>query len=132
MLVNVYNVDCVIIKMHKTSLFFSFYSIVLFMKLLFHPTLSSMVIELGEEYGVLESPGFPQHYRDHEDITWNISAPTGYQIEIRFPVFDLEDSFDEDLGGACPYDYLQVVNFSTYLFAVMPKISISVFTSHNS
>ena len=32
----------------------------------------------------------------------------GYQIQYFFTEFELEDSYDEDQGGACAYDYVQV------------------------
>ena len=70
---------------------------------------ASTVIELDEEYGIIESPHYPQTYQDDEDITWHITAPEGYQIVIYFTSFDLEDSYDEELGGSCVYDYVQVL-----------------------
>ena len=69
---------------------------------------ASTVIELNEEYGIIESPHYPQIYQDDEDITWRITAPEGYQIMIYFATFDLEDSYDEDFGGVCAYDYVEV------------------------
>ena len=69
---------------------------------------ASKTIELNEEHGIIKSPGFPAPYVDNQNITWNISAPPGYQIVLHFTTFDLEDSYDEDHGGACAYDYVEV------------------------
>ena len=66
------------------------------------------VIELGGNYGLIESPNYPQHYPTNQNLTWHISAPEGYQVVIYFTVFDLEDSYDSDLGGSCIYDYVKV------------------------
>ena len=57
---------------------------------------------------MFETPGFPNTYPNNLNITWNIKAPPGYQIEIYFSDFNLEDSYDETMGGACAYDYVQV------------------------
>ena len=66
------------------------------------------VIELGGNYGLIESPNYPRHYPTNHNKTWHISAPEGYQVVIYFTVFDLEDSYDLDLGGSCVYDYVKV------------------------
>ena len=67
----------------------------------------------GEEHGRIESPGYPEPYSNNEEITWTITVDEHYKIELFFTVFDVEDSYDEDLGGSCVYDFVQVV-YSNY------------------
>jgi len=69
---------------------------------------ATSLIELSEPHGTFQSPRFPSPYQNDLDITWEISAPEGYQIVVYFTTFDLEDSYDEDYGGVCAYDYVQV------------------------
>ncbi|XP_076821725.1 mannan-binding lectin serine protease 1-like [Clavelina lepadiformis] len=66
------------------------------------------VIMLNDMSGVFESPAYPAPYGDDLDMTWKISAPPGFQVLIYFSVFDLEDSYDEELGGSCVYDFIEV------------------------
>ena len=41
--------------------------------------------------GVITSPGFPQSYGNHLDLTWLIQLPSGQFIKIVFLSFDVED-----------------------------------------
>ena len=66
------------------------------------------VHQLSGEHGRIESPGYPEPYANDQDITWTITVEQGYKIELFFTVFDVEDSYDEDLGGSCVYDYVKV------------------------
>uniref|UniRef100_H2YNG0 Complement subcomponent C1r n=1 Tax=Ciona savignyi TaxID=51511 RepID=H2YNG0_CIOSA len=66
------------------------------------------VIHLDESFGELLSPNFPQPYPDNVDKTWVINAPPANQVQVYFSQFSLEDSYDEDFGGACAYDYLRI------------------------
>ena len=84
------------------------------------------LIELSGNYGVIESPGYPKTYPAGQNITWRISAPQGYQVVVYFSVFDLEDSYDQDRGGVCVYDYVQVQCFSNIQFNKSFKISIAI------
>ena len=88
------------------SLFSRFWIFLIFGFL--HSLNASVINERDKDHGVIKSPEFPAPYRDNEDITWNIFAPQGYQVVLFFTTFDLEDSYDEDLGGACVYDYVEV------------------------
>ena len=71
---------------------------------------ATTVVELSGDYGTFQSPNYPQPYPPDQDIEWHISAPEGYRVMVYFTWFDLEDSYDEDYGGACAYDYVQVHN----------------------
>jgi len=66
------------------------------------------VIELSDTYGSFQSPGYPDPYPDNQNLTWIIRANHGYRVVVYFTVFDLEDSYDEALGGICAYDYVKV------------------------
>ncbi|CAK8691327.1 unnamed protein product [Clavelina lepadiformis] len=71
--------------------------------------LAQNVIEInGQTNGTLNSPGYPLPYDDNVSITWKITVREGYRVRLQFNSFDLEDSFDEKLGGCCVYDYVQI------------------------
>ena len=73
-----------------------------------HSLDASIINATHKDNGVIKSPNFPAPYPDNQDITWNIFAPQGYQVVLFFTTFDLENSYDVDLGGACVYDYVEV------------------------
>uniref|UniRef100_F7AGV3 Uncharacterized protein n=1 Tax=Ciona intestinalis TaxID=7719 RepID=F7AGV3_CIOIN len=79
----------------------------IFLFLIF-PFVHAQVTELSNLFGQIESPNFPVPYDDNLDLTWRITAPTGYQVLLYFSHFDIEDSYDADLGGSCVYDYVQI------------------------
>ena len=54
--------------------------------------------------GIIQSPEFPGVYPDQANCDWKITLPLGYQIELTFSKFDVENH-DE---VKCPYDYLKV------------------------
>ena len=54
------------------------------------------------------SDDFPTPYGPNINKTWEIRVREGYRVHLHFTTFDLEDSNDEDQGGACAYDYVQV------------------------
>ena len=62
------------------------------------------------EHGEVTSPNFPSMYGNEEELSWRIIVDEGYQIQYYFTEFQLEDSYDEDQGGACAYDYVEVTN----------------------
>jgi len=62
----------------------------------------------GVEHGELTSPNFPSGYANDLEQSWRITVEEGYQIQYFFTEFELEDSYDEDQGGACAYDYVQL------------------------
>jgi len=62
----------------------------------------------GVDHGRIESPGYPEPYENNEEVIWTITVEENYKIELFFTVFDLEDSYDEDLGGSCVYDFVQI------------------------
>lgn len=66
---------------------------------------SMVVVDLvpgPKMYGSLQSPDFPEPYPPHQDLRWNISAPSGFNIHLVFSHFHLEPSYQ------CQYDYVQV------------------------
>ena len=71
----------------------------------------SETTEVNDLFGIIESPRFSDSdsYEDFLDVAWQINAPENYQVVVYFTVFDLEDCYDEDFGGACAYDYVQVM-----------------------
>jgi len=67
----------------------------------------SSTILTGTTHGTIKSGGFPTPYGDNIDQTWEIRVREGYRVHIYFTTFDLEDSYEDDIG-ACAYDYVQV------------------------
>ena len=65
-------------------------------------------IRMENNYGFIESPGFPNGYGSELNLTWVVETQPGFVIEIDFTDFYLEASYDEDLGGKCVYDYVTV------------------------
>ena len=65
-------------------------------------------IRMENNYGFIESPGFPNGYGSELNMTWVVETQPGFVIEIDFTDFYLEASYDEDLGGKCVYDYVTV------------------------
>ncbi|KAH3857059.1 hypothetical protein DPMN_099656 [Dreissena polymorpha] len=59
---------------------------------------------LTDPFGVITSPYFPSHYSNDVECTWIINAPEGYQINVNFTDFALEDDSN------CDYDYLELFN----------------------
>ena len=57
---------------------------------------------------MITSPNFPSGYPNDEEMSWRITVEDGYQVMFYFTEFQLEDSYDEDLGGSCVYDFLRV------------------------
>nr|XP_039250838.1 mannan-binding lectin serine protease 2-like [Styela clava] len=65
---------------------------------------------LNEISGKIKSPSYPKSYPENVNISWYIEVKPGYRVELYFTEFDLEDSYDEDQGGACVYDFLKVMD----------------------
>jgi len=65
------------------------------------------VIELNGLYGTIRTDGYPRPYGDDVNKTWRITVREGYRVHLYFTTFDLEDSYEDDIG-ACAYDYVQV------------------------
>ncbi|XP_076806164.1 mannan-binding lectin serine protease 2-like [Clavelina lepadiformis] len=84
----------------------------LFLLTLSHVSWCFGVIRLSDEYGQFRSPAsLGETYLDNQDITWEITADPGYQVVVYFSIFDLEDSYDEEMGGSCAYDFLEIEDF---------------------
>nr|XP_039250841.1 mannan-binding lectin serine protease 2-like isoform X3 [Styela clava] len=62
----------------------------------------------GETFGQFESPNHPAPYGNNLEKEWRIEVRDGFRIKLRFSAFDLEDSYDPDLGGPCVYDFVKV------------------------
>uniref|UniRef100_A0A6P8INL6 Blastula protease 10-like n=1 Tax=Actinia tenebrosa TaxID=6105 RepID=A0A6P8INL6_ACTTE len=56
--------------------------------------------------GRIVSPNFPDYYPSTMCCEYNITVPLGYQVELNFSTFDLEDSYD------CTNDYVTVDDLS--------------------
>jgi len=65
-------------------------------------------IVMENNFGFIESPGFPNGYDSELNMTWVIETQPGFVVEIDFTDFYLEASYDEDLGGKCVYDYVTI------------------------
>uniref|UniRef100_H2ZBH0 Uncharacterized protein n=1 Tax=Ciona savignyi TaxID=51511 RepID=H2ZBH0_CIOSA len=68
---------------------------------------------MRNSFGQFETPNFPLPYSNDLNITWKIIAPEGFQVLLYFSHFDIEDSYDPDLGGYCVYDYMRIRNGNT-------------------
>lgn len=96
---------------NKTKLFIDFraVSLLLLSSALLAVRCNAVTHEVsGVDHGRIESPGYPEPYENNEEVIWTITVEENYKIELFFTVFDLEDSYDEDLGGSCVYDFVQV------------------------
>lgn len=62
----------------------------------------------NQSSGVFASPYFPDKYHDFHDCQWNITAPRGYIIQLRFGVFELESNPNSCGNGRCSCDYVEV------------------------
>lgn len=96
-------------------------SFTLFATLLFVGLSSNLVCGQGNDptvitgtYGTITSDGFPAPYGPDISKTWEIRVREGYRVHLYFTTFDLEDSYDEDFGGACAYDYVQIAGFRKF------------------
>ena len=81
------------------------------------PLLATPPVELGGRSGSIHSdvrivrfPDGPaqETYPNNVNMSWKITVRSGYRVALYFSVFDLEDSYDENIGGACVYDYIEV------------------------
>ncbi|KAI6170817.1 putative cubilin [Aphelenchoides bicaudatus] len=63
-------------------------------------------IELAEAHnrlaGTINSPGYPMPYFEDMDCVWNVTAPEGYIISVKFTGIDIEGTTN------CTYDYVEV------------------------
>ena len=53
------------------------------------------------------TPNYPRKYAASKTCYWNINAPSGKRIELRFVDFNLESS------SSCQYDYLEIYDGAT-------------------
>jgi len=42
-----------------------------------------------DEQGHLESPNFPDDYLPNKECVWKLTAPEGYQVGLKFNVFEV-------------------------------------------
>ncbi|XP_042859357.1 procollagen C-endopeptidase enhancer 1-like, partial [Penaeus japonicus] len=56
----------------------------------------------GQEYGSINSPGYPGHYSVLRDCYWTIRAPPGKRIKFHFATLQIETHPN------CSYDYLEI------------------------
>lgn len=42
-----------------------------------------------DEPGHLESPNFPDDYLPNKECVWKLTAPEGYQVGLKFTVFEV-------------------------------------------
>ena len=85
---------------------------------------------LTGSYGTIRSGEFPDPYGNDIDETWEIQVREGYRVHIYFTTFDLEDSFEDDVG-ACAYDYLEVT-ILVNVFRILLKITKFHFVLHRN
>lgn len=63
---------------------------------------SAHTVELNEMFGQIQSPGYPDSYPSDSEVTWNITVPEGFRVQLYFMHFNLESSY------LCEYDYVKV------------------------
>lgn len=64
--------------------------------------ISAHTVELNEMFGQIQSPGYPDSYPSDSEVTWNITVPEGFRVQLYFMHFNLESSY------LCEYDYVKV------------------------
>lgn len=62
----------------------------------------------NQSSGVFASPYFPDDYHNFQDCQWNITAPKGYVIQLRFGAFELESNPYSCGNDRCSCDYVEV------------------------
>ena len=55
----------------------------------------------------ITTPNYPSPYTHSKTCTWNIDAPSGKRVELRFLAFNLESA------SSCRYDWLQAYDGSS-------------------
>ena len=58
--------------------------------------------ELTDQYGSINSPGYPGQYPHSRDCVWTVAAPLGRRLQFQFAVLRLEHHDN------CSYDSLEV------------------------
>lgn len=48
---------------------------------------------MTDEQGHLESPNFPDDYLPNKECVWKLTAPEGYQVGLKFNVFEVRVIF---------------------------------------
>ncbi|KAL4084328.1 hypothetical protein QTP88_028152 [Uroleucon formosanum] len=61
-------------------------------------------VMVTDEQGHLESPNFPDDYLPNKECVWKLTAPEGYQVGLKFNVFEIENHDN------CFYDYVEIRN----------------------
>jgi len=46
-------------------------------------------VMVTDEQGHLESPNFPDDYLPNKECVWKLTAPEGYQVGLKFNVFEV-------------------------------------------
>ncbi|KAM8861014.1 ovochymase-2 [Synchiropus picturatus] len=68
-----------------------------------HAELRCGTVVLLRDQTTVQSPNYPQSYRDDCELRWVIHAPAGHIVKLEFVDFDLEES------SRCSYDSLTVL-----------------------
>ncbi|XP_050525579.1 tolloid-like protein 1 [Daktulosphaira vitifoliae] len=61
-------------------------------------------VMVTDEQGHLESPNFPDDYLPNKECIWKLTAPEGYQVGLKFNVFEIENHDN------CFYDFVEIRN----------------------
>ncbi|EDV51468.2 cubilin homolog [Drosophila erecta] len=104
----------------------------------FHVIWNSLPFSCGEtinltstQSGVLRSPGYPGHARPELDCRWQLTAPFGYRVLLRF--YDISLGSSEASAGNCSEDSLIVYDSDRQLLRACQSLQPApLYSSSNS
>lgn len=73
-------------------------------------------VRLTDNFGVLESPNFPDPYPFSRDCTWVVETTLGNSLNASFSHFELE------FHSSCNYDFVEVIllYLSKFVLIIIP------------
>lgn len=70
-----------------------------------------------DEQGHLESPNFPDDYLPNKECVWKLTAPEGYQVGLKFNVFEVRILYSYNNTILLCFQFLIARFISIYLYS---------------